>query len=106
MYRAPQVLPIGHISSHLEADDLSPCHDQYMTTPSVKIEAQFRGELDALKRLREVLEASGVFIEVSHEYRDTVTVWDDSGLVIADLLVPAAERAVEAEPELEGSDRG
>lgn len=63
-----------------------------------KIEAQFRGDADALKALRDVLEAAGVFVKVDHEYRDEV--WPEGRLVVAGLLVPAAERIA---PELEAA---
>lgn len=69
-----------------------------MTTPSVKVEYQFRGDADALRTLREVLEAAGVFVQVDHEYKNTV--WPEAGLVVGALLVPAAERV---EPELEAA---
>lgn len=55
-----------------------------------KIELQFRGTPESLKRLREVLDQAGVFVQVDHEYKNSV--WDDDGLVIGALMVPAAER--------------
>lgn len=66
-----------------------------MTTPSVKVEIQLRGEPAGLKALRDILDAAGVFVKVDHEYKNTV--WPEDGLVIGALLVPAAERALDLE---------
>lgn len=57
---------------------------------SGKIEYQFRGTPEALKRLRDVLDQAGVFVQVDHEYKNSVR--DDDGLVVGALMVPAAER--------------
>lgn len=62
---------------------------------SGKIEYQFRGAPADLNRLREALDAAGVYVQVDHEFRNSV--WPDDGIVTGAVLVPVAERAGEVE---------
>lgn len=58
------------------------------TQASRKIEFQFRGEADALRVLRDGLEAAGVFVQVDGEYKNDV--WKTEGIVIGALMVRLA----------------
>lgn len=62
---------------------------------SGKIEFRLRGAPADLKRLRDELHAAGVYVQVDHEFRNSV--WPDDGLVVGALLVPVAERVGEVE---------
>jgi hypothetical protein len=64
-------------------------------TASLRVEAQFHGNDEALQRLREILDEAGVFVHVDHEFKDSV--WPGNHMITAGLMVPVAERAVAAD---------